>query len=74
MRKLYGRMFRPTLLSAVLLVGMAAMAATSVAVLAAGQTRPTNECGDACQLAGDCPHPCPCRPITGGTCTSVVTP
>lgn len=69
MRKLYGRMFRPTLLSAMLLVGMAAMAATSVVVLAAGQTRQPNACGDACQLAGDCPHSCPCRPLTGGTCT-----
>lgn len=72
MRKLYGRMFRPTLLSVILLLGMAGMAATSFAVLAAGQIRPLNQCGDACTLAGDCDDgDCPCRPLGGGYCTSV---
>lgn len=69
MRKLYSRMFRPSLLSAMLLVGMAAMAATSFVVIAEAQTKPPTACGNPCTLAGDCDNDnCYCTPLGGGTC------
>ena len=70
MRKLYTRMFRTSVLSAMLLIGMAAMMATSLAVIAEGQTKPPPACGNACTLAGDCDNDnCYCTPLGGdGTC------